>query len=474
MRTKWATIAIVAFLVLLPFLLLWAYRRTISALPSEVVIATGPPDGKYEPLMRSLAKKIETKLRIKVNTLRTKGSVENLLLLQTGKADFGPSQAGALENTCRLDPTECEKVRSSLPSGNEEIAFVANLYMAPVSLIVRQGAGIRSPADLRGKSVRLGVPGSGDYAMSLMLLEHFGLDTQSIHPKYLEYPEVKKAFLDRTIDAALITFSVHTTLFPELFQTGKVALLSIPNAEAFATRHVYMSPYRIPAGLYSSHPPIAPETDIRTVAINVELLARANTNPGLVEEVTKIVLSEEFQKENQLHELFVRGREFARERAEFAIHKGALRVYETNPLLDPDVIDIGVKGLSFTLSFIIAMISGIQWMKHRRAQKKAYKLDEFMRSLLDIERRQILLMADPTCNSYQHLEKLLEEVTRLRHQALRKFTARELNEDRAVDSFLEICHGISNEIHGRLLRARVGANEGLLGAELPSVARHEE
>ncbi|OFW02862.1 MAG: hypothetical protein A3G20_08590 [Acidobacteria bacterium RIFCSPLOWO2_12_FULL_59_11] len=451
--SKWAKLAAVAFLVLLPFLVVWAYRRTVSALPSEVVIATGPVGGQFFPLMQNLAQEIETKLRIKV-TLKdpTNGSMINRLLLQAGEVDFGLYQAGALENTCRLDPTNCEKVRSSLPSGNEEIAFVSNVYLAPVSFIVRRDAGIRSPADLRGKSVRLAPPGNGDYAVSLVLLEHFGLDLQSIVPRYLDYPQLKEAFLNGTLDAAFITFGVQAPIFRDVFESEKVALLGIPNAEAFAASHLSMSPYRIPAGLYHSQFPIAPPTDIQTVAVNAQLLARASTHAGLVEEVTKIVLSEEFQKENQLQELFVRGREFAQERPEFAIHRGAMRIYSPEPgFFDPDFVEFIEKIRSFIFSSVIAAFMGIRWLRRRREKRKAHRLDECMRRLLDIEQRHLSLPG----NELRNLEKLLTEVSQLRQEALRKFSARELNEDRTVDCFLQMCIGVSNDISSRILRTQL-------------------
>ena len=478
MRKQWVKIAFALVLVFLPFLIRWAYQ-TITSLPAEIVIGTGPVGGKYEPLMRSLAKKIETKLHVKVRTPRTRGSVDNRLLLQAGKADFGPYQAGALETMERLDPSSMKEIQSRLRNdfgindfNKEPIAVVANLYSAPVSFIVRRDAGIESPADLPGKSVRIGVPGSGDHAMGLLLLEHFGLEKKSIRPIYLEYPEVKEAFLKGALDAAFITFSAQAPVFPDIFQTGKVALLSIPNAEAFVAKHLSLSQYRIPAGLYRSRYPVSPPTDIQTVAINIQLMARAGTHTGLVEEVTKIVLSEEFQKENQMQELFLRGRVFAQERPEFAIHAGAVRIYNPQPnlLLNPDFAELVQKWWSFVFSLITASILSVRWLKRRKLKTKVGKLDRYIQSLLDIERRQSSLAAGSNGNEIEELHKFLDEVTALRQEALRDFTVHELIEDRAADCFLEMCHGLSNKIGDEISRRELNKQFGELGKALNPTA----
>ena len=50
------------------------------------------------------------------------------------------------------------------------------------------------------------------------------------------------------------------------------------------------------------------------------------------------------------------------------------------------------------------------------------------------------------------LQKMLDQVTMLRQEALQEFTAHELNEDRAVDCFIEMCHALSDKINAKLTR----------------------
>jgi TRAP transporter TAXI family solute receptor len=305
--------------------------------------------------MRNLGKAVERKLGVKVQVIQAAGSLESLLYLRDRKADFGLYQSGSLELVEELDPDALNELGiASRSVDTEMISFAANLDTQPANLIVRRDAGINSPADLRGKIVNLGLKRGGTYAMSLVLLKHLGLTKDSVRAKYLNYKEVKEAFLEGSLDAAFTTVGIQSPTFRELFETGRCSLLSVPHAEALARNYVGMWQFTIPAGFYRSHPPAEPATDVQTVALRVQLLTRRDVNDRLVEEVTRIALSEDFMKKNNLAELFARGHRFAREVSDFAIHPGALRYYEPepHPLLPPDFVQAteGIRSFLFSIA----------------------------------------------------------------------------------------------------------------------------
>ena len=125
---------------------------------------------------------------MKVNTVPTNGSLENLALLRAGKADFGLYQTWSAEIISEFDEDFLREAGfTSQEQGVGSVQFVANMYSQPAHFIVRQDAGITSPADLGGKTVSLGLRRSGDYAMSLVLLDHFGLTEAAINARYLNY-----------------------------------------------------------------------------------------------------------------------------------------------------------------------------------------------------------------------------------------------------------------------------------------------
>ena len=85
-RKSWFLTALVVILILLPFLVPWFYEK-LTALPKEITITTGPEGGLYRGLSNSLADEIERRVSVKVRRVDTNGSLENLLLLQAGRAD---------------------------------------------------------------------------------------------------------------------------------------------------------------------------------------------------------------------------------------------------------------------------------------------------------------------------------------------------------------------------------------------------
>ena len=102
MKTNWIKAGLVAFLVAVPILIGWAYQR-ITAYPDEIIIATGSPGGQFRLLGDNLAREIENRLQVKVITVPTDGSLENLALLQAGKADFGLYQTWTVEIVSEFD-----------------------------------------------------------------------------------------------------------------------------------------------------------------------------------------------------------------------------------------------------------------------------------------------------------------------------------------------------------------------------------
>jgi TRAP transporter TAXI family solute receptor len=459
MGNKWVRIAAVVTLILLPFAIRWG-----TAPPNEITIATGPPGGVYLPLSESLAKEINDKLEVTVHTVPTNGSLENFLLLQRGEVDLALYQPNTVDVLQEQIP-HLETEAGLLPKRQKRrklgsVAFIANLYSQPAHFIVRRGAGIESPADLKGKTVNLGLKLSGNYARSLVLLQHFGLDENSIDAKYLSFPRIKEGFLDDTLDAAFITLGVQAPIFPELFATEKCDILSIPYADALVAKHLTMSQYKIPAGLYRYQSPAAPATDIHTVTLGAQLLTRSDVHAGLVEEVTKLVLSEDFTKKNQLAELFAGGLQFAQEKPEFAVHRGAERVYnpDPSPLLPVEFVDKWEDFRSFIFSFLIAAFFGVRWFRQRSVKEKERKLDGYIQSLLEIEQQQLSLAG----GEVETLQKLLDRVTSLKQEALGTFAAHELNDVRAADCFIGMCHALSDKINAKISRQQLDKRLGEL------------
>lgn len=469
---KWFKIVLILFLLFLPVGIL---LYTLFQSPHSIVIGTGPEGGLYRKISESLAVQINRTASdtIKASTMATDGSFHNLFLLQSGEVDFALYQPGTLETVLKHDAAYAEEfcrknhIQFRDQRTNEvrvdQVAFVANLYSQPAHFIVRKDAGIHSIFDLKDKIVSLGLHPSGDYSMSLNLLEHFqfienfGMTSEPkfrFIPRFFNYKQVKRCLEEKTLDAVFITIGIHAPIFRELASDSNLDILDVPYLEALEKQYLFTYPYEIPAGMYSTSP--MPSNNVKTIASGAHLLTRIGMNRSVVRKVLKIILDQNFITENQLDELAADGQDFALRKPVFPIHSGAWSVYhpELEPLLSSEFVE-GTEGIrSFLVSTAIAIYIIFRWIRQKNRKKKAHKFDKYLRSLLTIERDQLLLDQRDDADDLDELQRLLDEVTYLRQEALQEFTAHEINEDRAVVGFIEMCHALSNKINAKISRQR--------------------
>ena len=114
-----------------------------------------------------------------------------------------------------------------------------------------------------------------------------------------------------------------------------------------------------------------------------------------------------------------------------------------------------MKRVSLAVSILVAVFFSVRWLRKRKARKRGHKLDVYIKKLLNIEKRQVGLDADSQANDLASLQKMLDEVTFLRQEALGVFSVHELNEDRGADCFIVMCHALSHKINAKLSRQRL-------------------
>lgn len=458
LSNKWFKFVAVVAVILLPVAAYGVYRYS-TRFPAEIRIAGGPKAGLYKKLAADICARLNTSLEQRGeegrgNVFDSAGSLDNFRRLRDGNVDFALYQSGVVDFAHESHARE------------ESIAFVANLYMQPAHLIVRKDLNLQSDQlfqGLRGKRVAMGIPDSGDFAMSQVILTHLGLQEAGRFavemPEYDEenyYAAVLDGFDSGTLDAAIMTIGEEADVFQQLVERGKCEILGIPNCTALTSKHVYLKQYTIPAGRYGIGPNAKPATDVETVASSAQLLTRADAPSHLVNAVTRIVLDKDFARENHLKELFEdQDFTFAQQKPEFPVHPGALQVY--GPAFDISMFESLDAAYSLAASGILMVFIGYRWTQNRQIRKREHKLDRYIHALLDIEKRQMHLDRSiaATAEEIDKLQDMLDEVTVLRQEALGEFTAHDLEEDRASDCFISMCHALSNKINAKLSRQRI-------------------
>ena len=153
-------------------------------------IGTGGTGGVWYPLGGAMANILtKTVPGMQVTAEVTGGSVDNITLIRTGKAELGFSMVDAAWDAYRGQGKFKEKV---------ELRTLAVFYPQKNHVVTLEGNGIEKMADLRGKRVSVGSPGSGSEIIALRVLEAYGINAdKDILKQRLGVSEAVNALKDR-------------------------------------------------------------------------------------------------------------------------------------------------------------------------------------------------------------------------------------------------------------------------------------
>ncbi len=132
-----------------------------------VVLGTATPGGGFPVYGAAYADMVNAQEpALRIETRNTRGSTENVPLLEAGKLDIALVQG------------EVAEVQLAKP-GNA-LRIVTAMYGSPGLFAVRADSPVRSIADLRGKPVALGAQGSGLTILGRNVLQALGVEVQPI------------------------------------------------------------------------------------------------------------------------------------------------------------------------------------------------------------------------------------------------------------------------------------------------------
>jgi uncharacterized protein len=133
-------------------------------------VLTGGTSGVYYPLGVAIGKIFGDGIPgVKTQVQATKASVENLILLQRGRGELAFALGDSLKAAWEGD--EEAGFRSKL----DKLRTIGAIYPNYIQIVATADSGIRTLADLRGKSLSVGAPKSGTELNSRAILAAAGL-----------------------------------------------------------------------------------------------------------------------------------------------------------------------------------------------------------------------------------------------------------------------------------------------------------
>jgi uncharacterized protein len=194
----------------------------------NISIATGGTGGVYYPMGGGLAAVLSKYVPgMEATAEVTGGSVDNLKLIGTGKPYIGFTMADA-----GLDALKGEE---KFKGHKVPLRTLMVLYPNRMHIVTVEGRGINKLADLKGKHISTGSPGSATEVMAFRILEAAGIDKdKDVKRERLGAAESVNAIKDNKIDAFFWVGGLPTAAVTDLANTPGNKIKMIDHAQVVA------------------------------------------------------------------------------------------------------------------------------------------------------------------------------------------------------------------------------------------------
>jgi uncharacterized protein len=280
-------------------------------------IVTGGTGGVYIVYGAGLADILSKKMRVAASAQSTAASIANMQLIRDGKADLAFTLADtAYDAFAGRDPFS--------PADKVDARTLAVLYSNYTHIVVRDGAGINTVADLRGKRVSMGAAASGTEIIGNRVLEAYGLNPETdIDRERLGVADSASAMKDDKIDAFFWSGGLPTAQITDLVTSTRVKFLDHADAiQKMVDKYgPFYFPIKIPRGTYQN------DSDVTVAGVANLLVVPASFDPALV----KAILQTTFDSKSDLETVHPEAKNLtlqsAVEGSPLDFHPGAIDFY---------------------------------------------------------------------------------------------------------------------------------------------------
>ena len=295
-----------------------------SAQLQFISIGTGGLTGVYYPTGDAICKQVNSGRKehgIRCSAESTGGSIYNINTVRAGELEFGVAQSDwqyhAFNGTSKFeDQGAFEKLRA-----------VFSVHSEPLTLLSREGSGIASFADLKGKRFNVGEPGSVQRATTQIVMQAFGLSMADFSAaSELANADMIQSLCDDKIDAMTYSIGHPSAIIDEAANTCAVDFIEIsgPAIDKLILENTFYSTAVIPAGMYTGL-----EKDVLTFGVGATIVTSADVPEDVVYIVVKSVF-DNFEEFKQQHPAFahLKEKEMISDGLSAPVHAGAVKYYK--------------------------------------------------------------------------------------------------------------------------------------------------
>ncbi|NDL70288.1 TAXI family TRAP transporter solute-binding subunit [Vreelandella alkaliphila] len=291
----------------------------LPASAQQLSIATGGTGGVYYPIGGGFAEMINNHIEGAQATAEVTGaSVENMGLIMRGDADLALALADtvyqAYNGSGDFEGRQIENTRA-----------LASVYPNAVQLVTLADSDIQTIADLAGKRVSVGAPGSGTELNARAVLEANGISYDDFSPQRLNFNETADAIRDGDIDAGFWSVGPPTSSILNLAATRDIRLIGLSDEEIANAQkaEAVFAPYELAAGMYDGM-----DEAVQTIGIPNVLVVNSDMDEELAYQLTQLL----FESTDELIAVHPAANdttiEFTMNSTPVPLHPGAIRYFE--------------------------------------------------------------------------------------------------------------------------------------------------
>ncbi len=300
----------------------WAGEQSFTS------IGTGGLTGVYYPTGGAICRLMNRSRKehhIRCSVESTGGSIFNLNVIRSGEMDFGVVQSDWQFHAYNGS----SKFKEQGP--NKKLRAVFSIHSEPFTLMARQDSGIHSFADLKGKRVNIGNPGSGQRGNMELLMKKYGWTKDDFAlASELKASEQSSAMCDNKIDAIVYTVGHPNASIKEASTSCDTILIPVngPIIDQLIAANPYYAPAVIPGGMYRGT-----DQDTPTFGVKATLVTSADVSDEVVYQLVKAVF-DNFDAFRKLHPAFAHLKKTDMLLGNSApLHPGAIRYYKEAGLM---------------------------------------------------------------------------------------------------------------------------------------------
>lgn len=296
-----------------------AVTTAAQAAPVFINILTGGTSGVYYPIGVGLSQIYSDGIDgVKVSVQATKASVENLNLLQAGRGEL----ALALGDSVADAKNGVEDAGFKVPL--TKLRAIAGTYPNYIQIVASKESGIKTLADLKGKTISVGAPKSGTELNARAIFKAAGLTYEDMGKvQYLPFAESVELIKNRQLDATLQSSGLGMAAIRDLSSVMPLNYISVPTETVTKIGNPAYQAAMIPANTYDGQPEAVP-----TVAIINILVTREDVPDEVAYQMTKLMFENLARLGNSHSAAKDIKLENAAKNLPIALHPGAERYYK--------------------------------------------------------------------------------------------------------------------------------------------------